>query len=104
RANGNLWQQVYGMKEWSTVEDVVRRAGAAGVKTIVWTVDVPVASNREGLRRNGFMGKMPLGIKLKPLPHPGWMMEYFRHGQPVLANYLRYVPNGDPMAAMALVM
>lgn len=104
KANGNLWQQVYGMKEWSTVEDVVKRAAAAGVKTIVWTVDVPVASNREGLRRNGFMGKMPLRIKLEALTHPGWMMEYFRYGQPVLANYLRYVPNGNPMAALALVM
>jgi L-lactate dehydrogenase (cytochrome)/(S)-mandelate dehydrogenase len=66
-------------------------------------VDVPVGSNREGLRRNGFMGKMPWRIKFEALKHPGWMMEYLTYGEPKLANYLQYA-GGDQKKALGIIM
>jgi L-lactate dehydrogenase (cytochrome)/(S)-mandelate dehydrogenase len=103
RAPENVWLQLYSMADWSIVEDLARRAKAAGVRTIVLTVDFPTAANREGVRRNGFLGKMPLRIKLEALKHPGWLWEWFTTGGSKLANYVDYVTSDHPMAAFALI-
>jgi L-lactate dehydrogenase (cytochrome)/(S)-mandelate dehydrogenase len=103
KAPENVWLQLYGMKDWAILEDLARRAEAAGVKTVVLTIDFPVPGNREGLRRNGFMGKMPLRIKLEALKHPAWLWEWFSTGGSVLANYVDYVPSKDPKAALMLI-
>jgi L-lactate dehydrogenase (cytochrome)/(S)-mandelate dehydrogenase len=99
----NLWLQIYAMRDWAIVEDLARRAEAAGVRTLVLTVDFPVPGNREGLRRNGFMGKMPLRIQLEALKHPGWLWEWFTTGGSVLANYVDYVESKHRHAPLALI-
>ncbi len=69
------------------------------------TVDVPVGSKRERNIRNGFAnvrGGLFQALSLKPsilaeaLTHPGWIVEYLRHGggTPMLQNWQPYAPNG----------
>ena len=41
------WYQLYSAKDQSISEDMIKRAGDAGLKTLVFTVDVPEGSNRE---------------------------------------------------------
>ena len=58
-------------------EDMIKRAGDAGLKTLVFTVDVPEGSNRERNTRNGCGRPLKLTwkTKLEALLHPAWMME-----------------------------
>ena len=59
---------------------MIRRAADAGLSTLVITVDVPVSSNRERNRRNGFVRplKLTLKTKLEACLHPAWMVEFLR--------------------------
>ena len=41
------WYQLYSAKDQAISEDMIKRAGDAGLKTLVFTVDVPEGSNRE---------------------------------------------------------
>jgi (S)-mandelate dehydrogenase len=81
----------------------VRRAADAGMKALVLSIDVPVYSNRERNRRNGF--SMPLRVTpsmaLQALLHPGWTLEYFRNGGlPPMKNYSPYAANGADAVAV----
>src|SRR6202020_305696 len=51
----NLWYQIYGARDRSYQLDLVQRAKDLGLSTIAVTCDVPVSSNRERNRRNGFV-------------------------------------------------
>ncbi|QQS11430.1 MAG: alpha-hydroxy-acid oxidizing protein [Rhodospirillales bacterium] len=90
------WYQLYTAKDKSISEDMIRRADAAGLSTLVVTVDVPVSSNRERNARNGFGRplKLSLGTKLEALRHPAWMLEFLRHGTPMFSNWQPYAPKG----------
>ena len=90
------WYQLYIARDRKISEDMVRRAAHAGLSTLVITVDVPVSSNRERNRRNGFVRplKLTLKTKLEACLHPTWMAEYVRLGQPMLSNWQAYAPNG----------
>jgi L-lactate dehydrogenase (cytochrome)/(S)-mandelate dehydrogenase len=97
------WFQLYLAKNRSISEDMVRRARAAGLATLVITVDVPVSSKRERNIRNGFVRprKLTLKTKLEACLHPDWMIEYLRHGMPVIANWRAYAPKGATAAQVA---
>jgi hypothetical protein len=41
------WYQLYSAKDQAVSEDMIKRAGDAGLRTLVFTVDVPEGSNRE---------------------------------------------------------
>ena len=90
------WYQLYIARDRKISEDMVRRAASAGLSTLVITVDVPVSSNRERNRRNGFVRplKLTLKTKLEACLHPTWMAEYARLGQPMLSNWQAYAPSG----------
>ncbi len=90
------WFQLYAARDSSISEDMIRRADAAGLSTLVVTVDVPVHSNRERNTRNGFGRPLKLGLetKLDALGHPGWMMDYLRHGVPMIKNWQPYAKDG----------
>ncbi|WP_422000478.1 alpha-hydroxy acid oxidase [Reyranella sp.] len=86
------WYQLYSSKDQAISEDMIKRAGDAGLKTLVFTVDVPEGSNRERNIRNGFGRPLKLSLrsKIDALMHPAWMMEWLRHGTPNFDNWAKY--------------
>ena len=75
--------------------DLVKRAIDCGLTTIAVTCDVPVSSNRERNRRNGFVRplRMTLPTILEAMLHPAWVINYFRNGGlPMLGNWQAYAP------------
>ena len=102
----NLWYQIYGARNRDVAADLVRRAIDCGVTTIAVTCDVPVASNRERNRRNGFVRplRMTLPTILEAMLHPAWVINYWRNGGlPMLGNWQPYARPGstpDEVAGM----
>ena len=99
-APNNMWYQIYGARNRDVAADLVRRAIDCGITTIAVTCDVPVSSNRERNRRNGFVRplRMTLPTILEAMLHPGWVINYFRNGGlPMLGNWQPYAPvNATP--------
>jgi isopentenyl diphosphate isomerase/L-lactate dehydrogenase-like FMN-dependent dehydrogenase len=50
--NRPVWFQLYPTSNWSVTQALLRRAEGAGCQALVLTVDLPVDSNRETLRRS----------------------------------------------------
>ncbi len=90
------WYQLYSAKDQSISEDMIKRAGDAGLRTLVFTVDVPEGSNRERNTRNGFGRPLKLSWRSKfdALMHPAWMLEWLRHGTPNFDNWAKYAGPG----------
>ncbi len=90
------WYQLYSAKNQAISEDMIKRVGDAGLKTLVFTVDVPEGSNRERNVRNGWGRplKLSLATKLEALEHPAWMLEWIRHGTPYFNNWAKYAGEG----------
>ncbi|HKU97034.1 MAG TPA: alpha-hydroxy acid oxidase [Vineibacter sp.] len=97
------WYQLYAARDKKISEDMIRRADAAGLSTLVLTVDVPVHSNRERNQRNGFTRplKLSLGTKLEALRHPGWLAGYLKQGTPMFSNWAPYAEKGASADAVA---
>lgn len=99
-APDHVWYHLYAARDPAISADLIRRATDAGIGTLVITVDNPVLPKRERDMRNGFA--LPLRLKpsilLEALTHPGWIVDYYRHGGlPSMANWERYAPDGsDP--------
>ncbi|UYN96349.1 MAG: alpha-hydroxy-acid oxidizing protein [Enhydrobacter sp.] len=91
------WYQLYSAKDPMVSEDMIKRVSDAGLKTLVFTVDVPEGSNRERNVRNGWGRplKLSLATKLEALEHPAWMLEWLRHGTPYFDNWAKYAPAKD---------
>jgi L-lactate dehydrogenase (cytochrome)/(S)-mandelate dehydrogenase len=91
------WYQLYSAKDQAISEDMIKRAGDAGLKTLVFTVDVPEGSNRERNVRNGWGRPLKLtwSTRLEALEHPSWMLEWLRHGTPYFDNWAKYAPAKD---------
>jgi len=90
------WYQLYSAKDQAISEDMLKRAADAGLKTLVFTVDIPEGSNRERNVRNGWARPLKLTWKTKfeALRHPAWMMEWLKHGTPMFDNWEKYAgPN-----------
>ncbi len=87
------WYQIYVAKDKAISEDMIRRAADLGLSTLVVTVDVPVGSNRERNRRNGFGRPLRLSLasKLDALRRPFWFKDYMRNGIARTANWEPYV-------------
>ena len=94
-AGKNLWYQIYGARDRKVAADLVKRAIDLGLTTLAVTCDVPVASNRERNRRNGFVRplRMSLPTILEAMLHPAWVINYYRSGgMPMLGNWQPYAP------------
>lgn len=102
-APDNGWYQMYTARDKSISEDMIRRAREAGLSTLVVTVDVPVHSNRERNRRNGFSRplKLTLATKLDALRHPTWLAGYLKHGTPMFSNWAPYASDGNDADVVA---
>jgi (S)-mandelate dehydrogenase len=109
-APGNTWFQLYAAKDGQLSDALIGRARDCGVGALVLTVDVPVNSKRERNWRNGFAtvrnGALMETLKLKPsilleaMTHPGWVIDYVRHGgAPTLGNWAPHAGNGADKAA-----
>ncbi|MGE0750402.1 MAG: alpha-hydroxy acid oxidase [Variibacter sp.] len=93
----HMWFQAYGANDRAVTKDMLRRAADAGIDTLVVTVDVPLLHKRERNMRNGFVRplKMTPAIMLESLLHPGWIVEFLRHGGiPRFDNWTPYSPPG----------
>ena len=100
----NLWFQMYCTTDGAINRDLVRRAADAGIEVLVISVDVPVNSNRERNRRNGFSRpfRMTPSVVLDALGHPGWVLRYLRSGGlPMLRNWQPYGPEGASASQIA---
>ncbi len=86
------WYQLYSAKDQAVSEDMIKRVSDAGLRTLVFTVDVPEGSNRERNTRNGWTRPLKLTWKTKfeALMHPAWMMQWLRHGTPYFDNWAKY--------------
>jgi L-lactate dehydrogenase (cytochrome)/(S)-mandelate dehydrogenase len=91
------WFQLYSAKDREISYDMIRRCEAANIPVLVVTVDVPVGSNRERNRRNGFGRplKLSLGTKLNALTKPLWLKEYLTQGLAMQENWRPYAPAGS---------
>jgi L-lactate dehydrogenase (cytochrome)/(S)-mandelate dehydrogenase len=96
-APDNVWFQMYATSDPRINLDLVKRARDANVGVLVITVDVPVNSNRERNRRNGFTRpfRMTPAIMLDALTKPGWVLEYLKAGgMPMMSNWQPYAKPG----------
>ncbi|ANN78618.1 alpha-hydroxy acid oxidase [Bordetella flabilis] len=106
QAYPDLWYQGYLPARGDIVEPLLQRVWAAGVRVLVVTVDVPIASVRENELRNGFSIPLRLGPRLVwgGLCRPTWMVSTFartllRHGMPHFENFT--ATRGGPIISAA---
>lgn len=100
----HVWFQMYCTSDERINADLVTRARKAGVRVLVVSVDVPVNSNRERNRRNGFSRpfRMTPGVVLEALGHPAWVLRYLRTGGiPMMRNWMPYAPEDASAAQVA---
>lgn len=75
-SEGTVWLQVYVWQDEELMHDLLARAWSLGVRTLVVTLDSPVASKREYNQRNGF--GMPFhfsaGSVCDVALHPRWTL------------------------------
>lgn len=78
-----IWFQLYVLKDRGFMKHVLERAKAAGVKTLLFTVDMPVPGARYRDAHSGLSGKHA-GIrqKLQAATHPFWAWDVGIHGRP----------------------
>ena len=76
--HGRNWFQLYVMKQREISYALVERAAAAGVDTLFFTVDTPVAGARLRDTRNGFSIPPQLSIKTvaNAIPRPWWWYDF----------------------------
>ncbi len=99
-----FWFQLYMLRDRGAVQELLQRAKAVGVKTLVFTVDLAVLGARYRDVRNGMSsgvgmwGKLRGGI-LSYMMHPGWALDVGVNGKPhVFGNLEEYVPNASTPA------
>jgi (S)-mandelate dehydrogenase len=100
----HVWFQMYCTSDERINADLVQRARQAGVRVLVISVDVPVNSNRERNKRNGFSRpfRMTPGVVLDALGHPAWVIRYLRTGGiPMMRNWMPYARDGANAAEVA---
>src|SRR5699024_55639 len=68
-----MWFQLYVLKDRGFMQNVLERAQAAGVKTLVFTVDLPVPGARYRDAHSGMSGpNVAVRRYLQALTHPRW--------------------------------
>ncbi|MFY4259194.1 alpha-hydroxy acid oxidase [Achromobacter xylosoxidans] len=96
------WFQAYLPGDGAQIAALIDRVAAAGVGTLVLTVDTPVAANRENNVRAGFSTPLrpSVGLAWQGVTHPRWLIGTFlrtlvRHGMPHFEN--NYATRGAPI-------
>jgi L-lactate dehydrogenase (cytochrome) len=99
-----FWLQLYMIRDRAFMSDLLARARAAGVQTLVLTVDLPVHSARHRDVRSGMTGPQGLGVRLgrmiEIMKHPAWAWDVGVCGRPhILGNVASAMPDGAGLAA-----
>lgn len=96
------WFQAYLPGDGAQIAALIERVAAAGVDTLVLTVDTPVAANRENNVRAGFSTPLrpSVGLAWQGVTHPRWLIGTLlrtlaRHGMPHFEN--NYATRGAPI-------
>lgn len=83
-ASGALWSQLYVLKDRGYMRNALERAWAAGMKTLVFTVDIPIPGSRYRDNRSGMSGPhATLRQYLQACTHPRWAMNVGLAGRPL---------------------
>lgn len=93
-----IWFQLYVLKDRGFMRDALERAQAAGVQTLVFTVDMPVPGSRYRDRHSGMSGPgAPVRRVAQAMTHPHWAWDVGLRGRPHdLGNISAY--RGHPTA------
>ena len=102
--SGNVWFQLYVVDEQAINEDLLKRSSAAGIDTLVVTVDVPLYSKRNRDLRNAM--SFPFHVRPVHLWHmavrPAWTLATLSRRLPTIANFLPYIdPRKDRDSQLA---
>ncbi|RMH84116.1 alpha-hydroxy-acid oxidizing protein [Pseudomonas sp. AOB-7] len=95
-----MWFQLYVLKDRGFMKNVLERAKAAGVSTLVFTVDMPVPGARYRDAHSGMSGpNAPLRRMLQAMTHPSWALDVGLLGKPHdLGNISTYRGNPTGLA------
>lgn len=94
--NRPMWFQLYVLKDRGFMRNVLERAKAAGVTTLVFTVDMPVPGARYRDAHSGMSGPYAASRRiLQAMTHPHWALNVGVRGKPHdLGNISAY--RGNP--------
>ncbi|MEP9318386.1 FMN-dependent L-lactate dehydrogenase LldD [Pseudomonas sp. LABIM340] len=95
-----MWFQLYVLKDRGFMRNALERAKAAGVKTLVFTVDMPVPGARYRDAHSGMSGpNAPLRRVWQAMTHPSWALDVGLLGKPHdLGNISKYRGNPTGLA------
>ncbi|MDR3016808.1 MAG: FMN-dependent L-lactate dehydrogenase LldD [Delftia acidovorans] len=95
-----MWFQLYVLKDRGFMRNALERAKAAGVKTLVFTVDMPVPGARYRDAHAGMSGpNAPLRRVWQAMTHPAWALDVGLLGKPHdLGNISKYRGNPTGLA------
>ena len=83
-ADGELWSQLYVLKDRGFMRNALERSWAAGMKSLVFTVDMPVPGSRYRDNRSGMSGpRATLRQYLQAVTHPHWAVDVGLLGGPL---------------------
>ncbi len=93
----HAWFQLYPPRDEEIRRDTLARARNAGFRTLVLTVDVPVASRRERQTRSGLTQPPRLTPRLlaQVAQRPAWAMGMARRGMPRMRTFDAYSTQGS---------
>jgi len=78
-----MWFQLYVLRDRGFVKNALERAWAAGVRTLVFTVDMPVPGARYRDRHSGMSGAFAAWRRmLQAVTHPRWAWDVGLRGRP----------------------
>lgn len=100
----DFWFQLYGLKNAQLNDDLLARAKAVGVSTLVITSDAFVVGNREWDRRNFARPRqLTWHNKANVMLHPNWVRRVmFPYGLPTMGNLNPYLPTYEQSALGAM--
>ncbi|WP_264797980.1 L-lactate dehydrogenase, partial [Acidocella aminolytica] len=78
-----IWFQLYVLKDRGFMKNALERAWAAGITTLIFTVDMPVPGARYRDLHSGMSGPTgPMRRVLQAMTHPGWAFDVGLFGKP----------------------
>lgn len=95
-----MWFQLYVLRDRGFMKDALERAKAAGVKTLVFTVDMPIPGARYRDAHSGMSGpNAELRRMIQAMTHPAWAWDVGVKGRPHdLGNVSRYLGKATGLA------